>query len=219
MVGRSSILIVDDHAMMREGLSAVLKQCCDFEVAGEACDGSEALAMHEQIRPDVVLMDIVMPGIDGLEATRRLREAHPDARVLILSKHNCRDYVLAAMKAGADGYVPKTAGAMDLMSGIRAVLKGGCYLHPQVAQAVLAMPLGANECADLYARLTPVDREILAMVARSRTCRDIAAVTGLSWSSVVRHRAKMIRELGRGSVSGLLKFAVQVGASDLNGGS
>jgi DNA-binding NarL/FixJ family response regulator len=216
---KRGILVVDDHAMMREGVSAVLNRCRDIEVVGEGADGREALSIYDDLKPDIVLMDIVMPGIDGIETTRRIKDANPEALVLMLSKHEGSDYVLSSMKAGADGYVPKTANAIDLIAGIRAVLRHGCYVHPQVARAVIGTPPSLTFSRERYDELALVDREILALVARSRTCGEIAGMVGLSRNSVARHRARMIRDFGGGSVSGFLRFAVQVGATDLRIGS
>ncbi|MBI4188169.1 MAG: response regulator transcription factor, partial [Chloroflexi bacterium] len=131
------ILIVDDHALMRDGIRALLVPHDDIKIAGEASDGNEAIQKVREVTPDVVVMDIAMPGMDGLEATRRLKKKNPTVKVLVLTQNDNKEYILSAIKAGADGYVPKRALGSELVSAIRTVYRGDFFLYPSVAAVLI----------------------------------------------------------------------------------
>ncbi len=209
----NGILIVDDHAMMRDGLRALFRDDPGLAIVGEASDGSEAVQKSLDLNPDIVLMDISMPTLDGIEASQRIRDVNPTAKILILSKHETSGYVLAAIEAGAAGYLPKKANRQELLSAVRAVAKGDSFLHPSVAPLVLR---ALNEHKTLRGRhLSETDREILHLLTESHTSREIAKLLGLSERTIAGRRARIMSRLEEHSVTGLVKFAVRTGVVDL----
>jgi DNA-binding NarL/FixJ family response regulator len=209
--------VVDDHVVVREGLRHVLGTDGGFEVVGEAGTGADALALAVRCRPDVVLLDLTMPGMSGLEVTAALRAQLPDARVLVLSMHAQDEYVVAAVRGGAHGYVLKDAGPAELRAAIRAVHAGAGYFSPAVAGRLGAAVRGEAQAAvprDRLERLTPREREVLAFVASGLTNRDIAARLGISPRTVESHRESVMKKLSLRSVADLTRFALQSGLID-----
>ncbi len=202
------ILIVDDHALMRDGISALLALHDDIEIVGEASEGKEAIEKARELSPDVIIMDIVMPGMDGLEATRRIRKKSPEVKVLALTQHDNREYVLSAIKAGTAGYVPKRALGSELVSAIRAVYKGDSFLYPSAAAALIEDYLHQVE-EEPYDRLTAREREILKLVAEGHTSREIADMLFISLRTVLGHRAKMMEKLDLHNRTELIKYAMR----------
>ena len=209
---RIRILLADDHAVVRQGFKMILDAEADMEIVGEAANGREALELAEQLRPDVVVMDVSMPELNGIEATRRMAESAPHARVLALSMHKDSVYVRETLRAGARGYLLKDSVAADLVNAVRAVASGEGYLSPAVSDAVL----------DDYRRhvtnpidlLTSREREVLQMLAEGKTNKEIAAVLNLSVYTVDAHRGRIMEKLNMHSINELVRFAVRNGLID-----
>jgi DNA-binding NarL/FixJ family response regulator len=209
------ILLVDDHAILREGLRALLSYYPDVEVVGEAEDGAQAIACVQRLSPDIVLMDIAMPGMNGLEATRRIHQGYPDTRVLILTQYEDQPYVLPLLRAGASGYVLKRALGADLINAVRLVARGESFLYPSVAKTVLEQlrqPEEAFTQADKA--LTPREQEILRRVAHGDTSRQIAVELNISVKTVEWHRGNLMSKLEVRSVAELVRYAIQHGLAD-----
>ena len=203
---------------MREGVRALLSLHDDMEVVAEAGDGREAVAKVSELQPDVVLLDISMPLMDGLEATRRIRKANPDTNVLILTQHEDKEYVLSAVKAGAAGCITKKAVSSELVSAIRAVYRGGSFLYPSVAKILIEDYLQRTDGeTDPYDRLTDREREVLQLVAEGRTNQEIADLLVLSMKTVLGHRAKIMEKLDIHSRTDLVKYAIRKGLISIDG--
>jgi DNA-binding NarL/FixJ family response regulator len=206
------VLIADDHNLVRAGLRLLMDEMPGLDVVGEAADGNEALRLIESLKPDVVLMDVAMPGLNGIEAVRRANRQWPDTRILILSMHADEAYVYEAMKAGAAGYLLKGADKAELEQAIRTVARNGdTYLTPAITHTVV------SALAAVEARQSPLDvltsrqREILQLIAEGRTTRQIALRLNLSAKTVESHRANLMARLGIRDVPGLVRFAIRVG--------
>lgn len=204
------VAIADDHVIVRAGLRALLAGEPDMVLAGEAGDGEQAIALASQQRIDVFLMDLGMPGMDGVEAIARLRIASPTTRVLVLSMHGTPEYVRPALRAGAAGYVVKGAGLDDLLVAIRAVHAGRRHLDETALAAVQDIPPG-HGCADDVESLTPREREVLCMVAMGHTNRSIAEALGVSPKTIDAHRTNLMRKLGIHDAQGLTRLAMRTG--------
>jgi DNA-binding NarL/FixJ family response regulator len=213
---RTKVLIVDDHAIMRDGVRAMLSVLDDIEVVGEASDGKEALEKAQELGPDVIVMDIAMPDMDGIEATRRIHKKVPKAKVLILTQYDNKDYILAAIKAGAAGYVPKRALGSDLVTAIRAVEKGQSFLYPTAARALIEDYRWQSEGKDPYDSLTPREREILKMIADGHTSREIAEKLFVSLKTVLGHRTKIMGKLDLHNRTELIKYAMRKGLTTVD---
>jgi len=213
-MARIRVLLVDDHAILRDGLRALLSLHEDIQVVGEAADGREAIEKVRTLTPDVVLMDIAMPGLGGLEATVEIRRASPATRVLILTQHDNKEYIYPILKAGAAGYVPKKAAGAELIAGIRAVHGGDAYLHPSIARAVVDGYVGREPQArseDRYDRLSDRERQVLKLVADGLSNQEIADVLCLSVKTIMGYRANVMEKLGIHSRTELVKYAIRKG--------
>jgi len=211
-----NVLIVDDHAMFRQGIRSLLHSNDDIEVVGEATQGREAIDMVRQLSPQVVLMDIAMPVMGGLEAMRRIHKESPDVRVLALSQYEDNEYILSMLKAGARGYVPKTATASELVSAIHAIHEGECYLYPSATTTLIEeylMHVGDEK--NEYERLTDRERDVLQLVAEGRTNREIADNLFISVKTVLRHRTNMMQKLGFHNRTDLIKYAISKGLIEI----
>ena len=209
-VNSVKVLIADDHAMMRDGIRALLGIQADMEIIGEAADGREAVNRALELRPDVVVMDIGMPGLDGLEATRRITKKLPAAKILVLTQHDNREYVLTAIKAGASGYVPKRALGSELADGVRAVHRGDSFLYPSVATALIEGYRDNIEDGDTpYDSLTAREREILKLIAEGHTSREISEMLYISLKTVQGHRSKIMDKLDLHNRTELIKYAMR----------
>ena len=205
-------LLADDHTLVRAGIRGLLQGLPGVEVVGEAEDGHEALRLAEALRPDVVLLDIGMPGLNGLEVAGRLATLDPSIRVLILSMHTSEEYVLRALRAGCAGYLLKRSAVSELEVAVRAVARGETYLSPAVSKQVVDDYVGrTGGAADPIEALTPRQREILQLVAEGNTSKEIAERLGLSFKTVEAHRAQIMERLGVRDLAGLVRFAVRVG--------
>ena len=206
---KRKILIVDDHAMMRQGIRALLDGTEDVQTVGEASDGKEAVERALELGPDLTIMDISMPGIDGVEATQRIMQANTASKILVLSQHESSGYILSAIKAGAVGYVPKKAAGPELLSAIAVVSRGESFLHPSAA-AVLVDAYRQDKNPDRLARdMSELDRKILELISLSFTSRQIGQQLGMTEKAVTRRRVMMMHKLDDKSVSGLIRFALQ----------
>jgi len=204
------VLVVDDHAILRDGIHALLALHDDIEVVGEATEGRDAIDKVCQFLPDVVLMDIAMPLMDGIEATRRIHKENPKVKVLILTQHDNREYILSSVKAGAAGCVPKRAVASELVSAIRVVHQGDSFLYPSVARVLIGDYLQQVE-QDPYERLTNREREVLKLVAEGRTSQEIADLLCVSVKTVLGHRTKIMEKLDIHNRTELVKYAIRKG--------
>jgi DNA-binding NarL/FixJ family response regulator len=218
------VLLADDHDILRDGLRALLEMAGDIRVAGEARTGREAMDEAERLEPDVVLMDISMPELDGVEACRRIRAQAPHTRVLFLTMHESEEYFFRALRAGAAGYVIKRTAAPDLLAAVRAVARGESFLSPSVAQALVTEYAGrggrtGHEVApssteDAYLSLTNREREVLQFVGEGHSNQEIADNLGLSIKTVQSHRAAVMQKLGLRDVTHLVRYAVRRGLVD-----
>jgi DNA-binding NarL/FixJ family response regulator len=206
------VVIADDHTLVRAGLRELLASLPGIEVVGEAADGRAALSLIAERVPDVVLLDVGMPDLNGLEVAGRVAALDAGIRVVILSMHTSEEYVLRALRAGAAGYLVKGSTVAELEQAIRAVARGETFLSPVVSQEVLDAYLRrTGGAADPLAALTPRQREILQAVAEGRSSREIADRLGLSLRTVETHRAQIMDRLGERDLAGLVRFAVRVG--------
>ncbi|MEO8625243.1 MAG: response regulator transcription factor [Candidatus Limnocylindrales bacterium] len=208
------VLVVDDHTLIRQGIVGLLESQSDIEVVGQAGNGREAVATIQTIRPDVVLMDIAMPGISGLTATREIKERSPEVRILILTIHDREDYLFQALRAGASGYVLKGADVQDLLAAVRTAYRGEIYLFPSVTTTLVADYLrrarGGPDRA-IYDGLSDREREILHLIAQGKTGPEIAAELFLSPHTVQSHRDHIMAKLDLHSKAALIKYAVARG--------
>ena len=212
MKNKIRVMLVDDHGIVREGLRAILSLHPDIDVVCDAVDGHQALEKMRSCMPDVVIMDITMPGMDGMEATRRLAKAYPETRVLVLSQHDTDRHILSVLKAGASGYVYKRSVGSELVAAIHTVHAGGCYLPPQVAQMVLQHVRVISDDDEKEASpLTEREREVLKLVVEGYTNQQIADLLCLSKRTVMCHRANIASKLGIHNRAGLFNYALRAG--------
>ena len=206
------VLLADDHTLVRAGIRRLLENIDGVEVVGEADDGHEALRLATSLRPDVVLLDIGMPGLNGLETAGHLASLDPSIRVLILSMHRSEEYVLRALRTGCAGYLLKGSAVSELDVAIRAAARGDTYLSPAVSKQIVAdYARRMGGASDPLDALTPRQREILQLVAEGHTSKDIGRRLGLSVKTVEGHRAHVMERVGVHDVAGLVRFAVRVG--------
>ena len=208
------VLLADDHTLIRAGLRLVVSQQPDFQVAGEAENGRQAVALAEQLKPDVVVMDIKMPDLNGIEACQQIRGALPDTEVVMLSMHSDEAYVLRALKAGARAYLLKDSAEADLARAIRAAAEGKSFFSPAVGKVLLEdymRKLQRTGAEDSYELLSPREREILQLVAEGKSSKEIAGLLNLSVYTVETHRAKLMQKLNLRSVPEVILYAVRKG--------
>ena len=206
------ILLVDDHAVLRAGIHVLLETQPDLEIVGEAGDGREAVRRARELQPDVALLDIAMPGLDGLTAAREIKAVCPNTRILFLTQHENKEYVLPALKLGASGYVLKRAEGDELITAIRTVHAGGTFLDPAIAGAVVGeMTRDRNTEADPFDSLSEREREVLVMLARGDTYQQIAEALFISPKTVDYHRTNLMRKLGLRNRAELTRFAIERG--------
>jgi len=212
MHSKIRVMIVDDHSLVREGICALLKYYEDVEVVGEAADGREAISAAEKLNPDVILMDIAMPGLGGLEATIEIKKRSPDIKVLVLSQYDDREYVSRFLKANVSGYILKRAVGGELITAIRAVARGESYLHSSIAAKVIDGYIGKTpEVSDPYESLTDREKQVLKLLAEGNTHKEIASTLGISVKTAIAHHTNICDKLGMRTKAEIIKFAIQKG--------
>jgi DNA-binding NarL/FixJ family response regulator len=211
------VLICDDHAIFREGIRQVLAKNPDLEVVGEAATGLESIAAVKKLQPDLVVMDITMPELSGIEVTKEITSMMPECKVVILSVHSRKTFIMEALKAGARGYVLKDSAGEKLLDAVKAVREGECYLDTPVAAHIVdefvRMPGRAGE-EELPEKLTDRERQILRLVVEGYPNKEIAEKLFISPKTVDNHRARIMAKLGRHDVIGLAKYAIATGLVD-----
>lgn len=213
-MAKIKVLVADDHAIVREGVRMILAREPDIEVVGEAGDGQQALDQVATLRPQVVVMDISMPGMGGIEATQRVRAEHADVQVLALTMHEDESYVFQLLRAGAAGYVLKRAAAQDLVQAVRAAARGEAFLYPSVARKVVEDYLRrveAGEERERYDGLTTREKEILTLIAQGLSNQQIAGQLYISIKTVQTHRAHILEKLGLHDRTELVRYAIRKG--------
>lgn len=210
------VMLVEDHALMRQGVKALLGEESDVVIVGETGDGSEALLLAERLQPDIVLMDLSLPGVGGIEATRQIRERFPTMRVVVLSMHDGEEYVFRALRAGASGYVLKQSTSTELVLALRAVAAGSTFLSPTISQILISDYVRRADEAperddDALSILTPREREVLQLIATGLSNRQVAAQLHISIKTVETHRGNMMSKLDVHDRAGLVKFAIKGG--------
>jgi DNA-binding NarL/FixJ family response regulator len=217
--GPKRVLIADDHKIMREGLRALLEERKpDFECVGEASDGQQATIMARELRPDIVIMDIAMPNLNGIEATRNIKTESPETKVIVLSMHANRAYVLQVLQAGASGYLLKESAFDELTRALSAARRGEMYLSPGIteAEALKNEPGKAHAGIALQSeRLTKREVQVLQLIAEGKTTKEIAACLTISVKTVETYRKQIMEKLGIHSVAGLTKFCIREGLTSL----
>jgi len=217
-VAKTRILIADDHALVRDGIRALLALCDDFEVVGEAADGQAAIEACRTLDPDVVLMDINMPGLGGLEATLTIKKEKPRIRILVLTQYDDREYVTRFLKIGASGYVLKKTAGAELAAAIRAVERGGLVLDPQIARELVqpnATPAARGDGAALYETLTDREKQVLRLVADGKSNKEVAQALGISVKTAMSHREHVMDKLDVHNRTDLVKLALRLGVIKL----
>jgi DNA-binding NarL/FixJ family response regulator len=206
------VLLADDHTLVRKGIRAVLASLPGIEIVAEAADGREALALIEQHHPDLAVLDITMPGLNGLEVAVRVPKVSPRTKVLILSMHAGEAYVAQALRAGVAGYLLKDAADDELPMAIKTISRGDVYLSPRISTQVVERYIhSASAAPDPLAGLTTRQREILQLVAEGKSSKEIASLLDLSVKTVESHRGQIMERLGVHDLTGLVRFAIRVG--------
>lgn len=228
-MGKIKLLLVDDHEVVRTGLKMLIESQEDMEIAGEASNGQQAFLLAQQIHPDVIVMDITLPDISGIEVTRKIKQNHPEIAIVALTIHDDEEYFFEMLHAGASGYVPKRAAPEDLITAIRAASKDEVYIFPSLAKMLVKDFLGQsplenelnpldlesqNEEPSSYAtqeKLTPREKEVMELLAEGLSNQEIAEQLVISKHTVARHREKIMQKLGLHNRSDLVKYAIRKG--------
>ena len=205
------VLLVDDHALVRAGIRALISMIEGVEVVGEAGDGDEALRLVEKLHPDLVLLDITLPGMNGLTVLSEITARFPDVRVIMLTMHEAREYAIQALRGGAAGFIPKSAASAELTQAIHTVMRGKTYVSSETAQDGTLLTERAAREQELLEKLTPRQREILVLIAEGKSMKQIARALDISIKTVESHRAQLTERLGIHDVAGLVRFAIRTG--------
>ncbi len=204
------VLMVDDHALMRDGIRALIDLQDDIEIVAEACEGQDAIDKAQEFKPDVIIMDISMPDMDGLEATRRIKKKDPTVKVLVLTQHDNREYILSTIKSGSDGYLPKRALGSEFVAAIRTVYQGNSFLYPAAAGTLIEDYRRQVE-KEPYDSLTQKERATFRLIAEGHTSREMADTLFITLKTVLSHRAKIMLKLDIHNRSELIKYAIRKG--------
>jgi DNA-binding NarL/FixJ family response regulator len=206
------VVLADDHALVRAGIRALLEKIDQVEVVGEAGDGQRALELVQELNPDLILLDIAMPGLSGFDVLKETTEKFPNVKVIILTVHDSEDYALHALRSGAAGYVPKSAASAELEMAIEHVMRGEKYLSPSIARKVVFEYLkGTHSGRAKLAELTPRQREVLTLISEGHSTKDIARILNISVKTVETHRAQLMERLDIHDVAGLVRYAIRTG--------
>ena len=215
------VLLVDDHKIMRDGIKAILSRSSEFRVVGEAETGPEAVQFSKRLRPQMVLMDLGLPGLNGVETTQEILRFHPDCKIVVLSMYDDENSVVGAIRAGARAFILKRASDMDLLEALRMVAGGGIYLSPQVSDRLLIRiqkgDLEARQTHSALEVLSPRELQVLRLVADGETSKEIASLLDLSEQTVRSYRKTMMRKLGVNNVAGLTQLALSTGLTQVPG--
>jgi len=211
-----SVLLADDHAVVRDGLRALLEAQTDIEVVGDAANGREVLRLAQQLHPDVVVMDIAMPELNGVEATQQMHDAYPSTQVLILSMHSTTEHIFRALQAGARGYLLKDSAGAEVVDAVRVVHAGRRYLSQKIAATVIDDYIAERHRTSPLESLSSRERQILQLVAEGKSSTEIAAILFLSPKTVDTYRSRLMHKLDIGDLPSLVKFAIQHGVTQLD---
>lgn len=216
---RIRVLAVDDHAIVREGIRMVLETDPELQVVADVSSGEEAIKRVRELQPDVIVMDVAMPGLSGFETTQRIREAYPEVKILALTVHDSEAHIFQMLRAGAVGYVLKRAPATEVIEAVKAAYRGEAILHPSVAKLLISDYLtrvekGGQETTS-FDNLSKREREIVKLIAEGRTNKEIADLLFLSIKTVQAHRSNLMRKLGMHDRTELVKYAIRRGIIDL----
>jgi DNA-binding NarL/FixJ family response regulator len=208
-VRQIQVLVADDHALVRAGIRALLERIDRVHVVGEAGDGLQALELIKELGPDVVLLDLTMPGLSGFEVLKETSERFPDVNMIVLSVHDTAEYAIHALRSGASGYLPKSAASVELEVAIQRVMRGEKYVSPRIApEASLEFSGGESEAT---VELTPRQLEVIALISEGSSTKDIARTLNISIKTVETHRAKLMERLNIHEVAGLVRYAIKKG--------
>jgi len=219
-VHKKKVLIADDHALVREGIVAFLKLCDDIEVIAEASDGIEAIEKTNKYRPDIIIMDINMPKLGGLETTIEIKKMHPHIKVLVLTQYEDREYISRFLKAGVSGYLLKKAVGSDLITALKTIGRGELYLYSSIATEVVAGYLQREKHADSenpYDKLSDREKQVLKLIAEGHTHKEVADMLNISAKTVIAHQTNIGEKLDIHTRAGLIKFAIQKGIIKIDG--
>ena len=210
------VLLADDHAVVRDGLRVLLEAQSDISVVGDAANGREAIRLVSQRHPDVVVMDIAMPELNGIEATQQIHDASPSTQVLILSMHSTTEHIFRALQAGARGYLLKDSAGTEVVDAVRVVYAGRRYLSQKIASTVLDDYISERNRASPLDNLSPRERQILQLVAEGKSSAEAAAILFLSPKTIDTYRSRMLQKLDIRDLPSLVKFAIQHGITQLD---
>jgi DNA-binding NarL/FixJ family response regulator len=210
-VKRIRVLLIDDHALVRAGIRALASGIKGVEIVGEAGTGDEALQLIEGLQPDIVLLDLSMPGLSGFEVLSNTTKRFPKVRVIVLTVHEAGQYAIESLRGGAAGFLPKSAASVELRKAITRVAAGQSYVSGEVARKTLLQQAKVTEQNQLLDGLTPRQREILTLIAEGNTMKDIAIALNISVKTVESHRAQLMDRLGIHELAGLVRFAIRMG--------
>lgn len=209
------VLIADDHALVRAGIRALVEKIKDVVVVGEAGKGSEALELVEELKPDLMLLDLTMPDGGGFDVLAHVKKQFPDIRVIVLTVHEAGEYAIRAFKEGAAGFLPKSAASTELEQAIQTVIDGEVYISPEMSRKTMLEVGKGTTKRERLDTLSPRQREVLRLIALGRTTKQIAQELGISVKTVETHRAQLMERLGIRDVAGLVRYAILVGLIDV----
>jgi DNA-binding NarL/FixJ family response regulator len=214
-----TIFLADDHTIVRQGLAKLLEGEPDFKVIGEAENGREAVKKVRELKPHVVIMDIAMPLLNGIEATRQIKKTHPDTQIVILSMHSHDRYIRELFSIGASGYLLKDSTGTDIIKAVRAAVNGDTYMSPGISRRLIEDYVSMKKTSlreELYSSLSNREREVFQMIAEGHSTREISDVLCISLSTVKTHRAKIMEKLKLENLSQLIQFAIRLGIADIH---
>ncbi|MGA2229164.1 MAG: response regulator transcription factor [Syntrophobacteraceae bacterium] len=214
-----TILLADDHTIVRQGLAKVLEAEPGFSVVGEARDGREAISQVEQFKPDIVIMDITMPMLNGIEATRQIKKANRNTKIIILSMHSHNRFISELFSLGASGYLLKDSSGTDIVNAINAAVRGDTFLSPSISRQVIedyvSLKITKSSREELYGQLSNREREVFQMIAEGRSTREIADILCVSVSTIKTHRSNIMEKLQMDNISQLIHFAIELGLVEI----